>query len=136
MCVCYCLVYLCFILLYSITLEVRLGTTDDLATTPIHLVLFLAALVEPAKSFHSYLLFSIVLQSLILSALFSFFSFTLSCRIVFAKPEDIETWPKLLSFCFLARVRSSLYSPMADWIFLRTPSFLTWSLYEISNSLQ
>ena len=58
------------------------------------------------------------------------------CRIVFAKPEDLETWPNHLSFRFLTRVRSSSYSPMAAWIFLRTSSLVTWSLYEMFNSLQ
>ena len=57
------------------------------------------------------------------------------CRIVFAKPEDLQTWPNHLSFRFLTRVRSSSYSPMAAWIFLRTSSLVTWSLYEMFISL-
>ena len=64
------------------------------------------------------------------------FLFTVPCRIVFAKPEDLETWPNHLSFCFLTRVRSSLYFPMAAWIFLRTSSLVTWSLYEMFHSLR
>ena len=32
------------------------------------------------------------------------FSFTVSCRIVFAKPEDPETWPNHLYFRFLTKV--------------------------------
>ena len=62
------------------------------------------------------------------------FPFTVPCRIVFAKPEDLETWPNHLSFRFFTRVRSSSYSPMAAWIFLRTSSLVTWSLYEMFNS--
>ena len=58
------------------------------------------------------------------------------CRIIFAKPEDLETWPNYLSFRFLTRVRSSSYSPMAAWIFLRTSSLVTWSLYKMFNSLR
>ena len=58
------------------------------------------------------------------------------CRIVFAKLEDLETWPNHLSFRFLTRVRSSSYSPMAALIFLRTSSLVTWSLYEMFNSLR
>ena len=45
------------------------------------------------------------------------FPFTVPCRIVFATPEDFETWPNHLSFHFLTRVRSLSYSPMAAWIF-------------------
>ena len=121
-------------ILYPITLEGRRGTTDEFATTTFHLDLFSAALVELAKS--------IPVHSLILSSHLFFclplflFPFTVPCRIVFAKPEDLETWPNHLSFRFLTRVRSSSYSPMAAWIFLRTSSLVTWSLYEMFNSLR
>ena len=79
------------ILFYPITLEDRRGTTDEFATTPFHLDLFSAALVELAKS--------IPVHSLILSSHLFFclplflFPFTVPCRIVFAKQEDLETWP-------------------------------------------
>ena len=122
------------ILFYPITLEGRRGTTDEFATTTFHLDLFSAALVELAKS--------IPVHSLILSSHLFFclplflFPFTVPCRIVFAKPEDLETWPNHLSFRFLTRVRSSSYSPMAAWIFLRTSSLVTWSLYEMFYSLR
>ena len=106
------------ILFYSIiTLEGSRGTTDKFATIPFHLVLFSAALVELAKS--------IPVNSLILSSHLFFclplflFPFSVPCRIVFAKPE------------FLTRVRSSSYSPMAAWIFLRTSSLVTWSFYNV-----
>ena len=104
------------ILFYPITLEGRRGTTDEFATIPLHLVLFSAALVELSKS--------IPVHSLILSSHLFFclplflFPFTVPCRIVFAKPEDLETWPNHLSFRFLTRVRSSANSPMAAGIFL------------------
>ena len=122
------------ILFYPITLEGRRATTDEFATIPFHLDLFSAALVELAKS--------IPVHSLILSTHLFFclplflFLFTVPCRIVFAKPEDLETWPNYLSFHFLARVRSSSYSPKAAGIFLRTSSLVTWSLYETFNSLR
>ena len=121
-------------LFYPITLEGRRGTTDEFATIPFHLDLFSAALVELAKS--------IPVHSLILSSHLFFclplflFPFTVPWRIVFAKPEDLETWPNHLSFRFLTRVRSSSYSPMTAWIFLRTSSLVTWSLYEMFNSLR
>ena len=108
-------------LFYPITLEGHRGTTDEFTTIPFHLDLFSAALVELAKS--------IPVHSLILSSHLFFclplflFPFSVPCRIVFAKPEDLETWPNHLSFRFLTRVRSSSYSPMAAWIFLRTSSW-------------
>ena len=104
------------ILFYPIILEGRRGTTDEFATIPFRLDLFSAALVELAKS--------IPVHSLILSFHLFFclslflFPVTVPCRIVFAKPEDLETWPNQLSFRFLTRVRSSSYSPMVAWIFL------------------
>ena len=82
------------ILFYPITLEGRRGTTDEFATIPFHLDLFSAALVELAKS--------IPVHSLILSSHLFFclplflFPFTVPCRIVFARPEDLETWPNHL----------------------------------------
>ena len=47
-------------LFYPITLEGHGGTTDEFATTPFHLDLFSAALVELAKSIHVH---SLVLSS-------------------------------------------------------------------------
>ena len=81
--------YLYSILFYPITLEGRQSTKDEFATIPFYFVLFSAALVELAKS--------IPVHSLILSTHLFFclplflFPFTVPCRIVFAKPEDIET---------------------------------------------
>ena len=121
-------------LFYPITLEGRRGTTDEVATISFCLVLFSAALVELAKS--------IPVHSLILSTHLCFclplflFPFTVPCRIVFAKPEDLETWPNHLSFRFLTMVRSSSYCPMAAWIFLRISSLVTWSFYEMINSFR
>ena len=121
------------ILFYPITLEGRRGTTDEIVTIPFHLVLFSAALVELAKSIpvHSLILSSHLFVCLPLYL----FPFNVPCRIVFAKPEDLEIWLNHLSFRFLTSVRSSSYSPMAAWISLRTSSLVTWSLYEMSNSL-
>ena len=122
------------ILFNPITFEGRRGTTDELATIPLHLVLFSAALVELAKSIpdHSLILFSHLFFCLPLLL----FPFTVPCRIVFAKPEDLEILANHLSFRFLTRVRRSSYSPMAAWIFLRTSLLVTWSLYEMFNSLR
>ena len=122
------------ILFYPFTLEDRRGTTDEFATIPFHLDLFSAALVELAKSIPVH---SLRLSSHLFFCLPLFrFPFTVPCRIVFAKPEDLEKWPNHLSFRFSTRVRSSSYSPMAAWIFLPTSSLVTWSLYEMFNSLR
>ena len=99
-----------FYLFYPITLEGRRGTTDEFATTPFHLVMFSDALVELAKSIPVY---SVILSSHLFFFLPLFlFSFTVPCRIVFALPEGLVTWPNHLSFRFLTMVKSS-YSPMA-----------------------
>ena len=111
------------ILFYPITLGGHRGTTDEFATIPFHLDLFSAALVVLAKSIPIH---SLILSSHLFFCLLLFlFPFTVPCRIVFDKPEDLETWPNHLSFRFLTRVRSSSYSPMAAWIFLRTSSLVT-----------
>ena len=92
------------------------GTTDEFETIPFHLVLFSAALVELAKYIPVH---SLVLSShhFICLPLF-LFPFTVPCRLSLLNLNH-------LSFRFLTRVRSSLYSPMAAWIFLRTSSLVT-----------
>ena len=93
------------ILFYPITMEGRRGTIDEFATIPFHLDLFSAALVELAKSIPVH---SLILSShLFLCRPLFLLPFTVPCRIVLAKPEDLETWPNHLSFRFLTRVRSS-----------------------------
>ena len=112
----------------------RLGTTDEFATTPFHLVLFTAALAELMKSSP--------VHSLILSSHLFFcpplllFPFTVPCKIVFAKPEDLETWPNHFSFCFMTTVRSSSYSTMVAWIFLRTFLLVILALYQMFSLRQ
>ena len=121
------------LLFYPIALEGRRGTTDEFTTIPFHFVLFSAALVELARSISVH---SLILSSHLFFCLPLFlFPFTVPCRIVFAKPVDLETWPNHLSFRFLTRFRSSSYYPMAAWNFPPTSSLVTWSLYEMFNSL-
>ena len=71
----------------------RRGTTDDFATIPFYLVLFSAALAEPVKSIPVH---SLILSFQLFFCLPLFFPFTVPCRIVFGKPEDIEAWPTTL----------------------------------------
>ena len=105
-----------------------LGTTDEFATTLFHLILFSAALAELTKSIpvHSLILYSLLFYCLPLLL----FPFTAPCRIVFAKPEDLRTWPNHLSFCFMTRVSSS-YSPMVAWIFLQASLLVSWPFYKM-----
>ena len=115
-----------FYSILSHNLEGRRVTTDEFATIPFHLVLFSAALVALAKSIPVH---SLILSSHLFFCLSPFlFRFTVPCRIVFAKPEDLLMWPNHLSYYFLNRVRSSSYSPMAAWFFMRTSSLVKWSL--------
>ena len=110
---------------------------SHLTTTPLHLVLYLAAVAELTKNIPVH---SIVLSSsrhLFFCLHFLLFPpFTLSCRIVFANPENFEMSPYHLGFHFLAKFRSSSYFPMAAWIVLRISSLVTWSLYGMFSNLQ
>ena len=109
--------------LSPLTLE---GTTDGVAAIPFHPFLSSAALRESSNPipFHSLMLSSYLYFCLPLLLA----PFTVSCRIVFAMPEDLETWPYHLSFRFFTMVRRSSCTPIAFWILLRTASFVTWSL--------
>ena len=80
------------VLFYPITLEGRQGTTDEFATIPFHFDLFSAALVELAKPIPVH---SLIFSSHLVFCLSLFlFPFTVPCRTVCAKPEDLETWPR------------------------------------------
>ena len=60
--------------------------------------------------------------------------FTVPCRIVFAMQEDLEMWPYHLSFRFFFMVRRSSCTPIAFWILLQTPSFVTWFVGNVQKS--
>ena len=77
----YCLMTI-LVLVYPITLESRLGTTDDTATIPYHPVLSKTTLVRPCQ------LLNIFFQSL-LSTSSPFFAFAVLCRIVFDRQKDL-----------------------------------------------
>ena len=47
---------------------------------------------------------NIVFPPLFLSTFSSFFPCTVACRIVFARPEDLDMWPNHLSFHFFSKV--------------------------------
>ena len=96
-------------------------------TTPFHLVLSSAALVELAKSIPVH---SLILSSYLFFCLPFFFFLALYPAEFFPKPEDLETCPNHISFCFLTKVRGLSYFPIAAWI------FLTWSLYKRFSNLR
>ena len=113
-----------FSLVYPITLRGRWGTTDDFTILFFHLVLAPVALAELAKFISVY---SITLSSQL------FFLFLAFC------PEESS----LLSQKTLRRyqttlvmIMSSLYYPVAAWIFLRTFSLVTWFLYQKDSNLR
>ena len=116
----------CFISSQSLNLGGRQGTTDDVATIPFHHSLSSVALRESPNPIpiHSLLLSSHLFFCLPLLLA----PFTVSCRIVFAMPEDLEMWPYHLSSRFFTMVRRSSCTRIAFWFLLRTSSFVTWSL--------
>ena len=76
---------------------------------------------------HSCPLFNIVMPSLLLSTPSS-----LPCRIIFAKPEDLQTWQ--YHFNFRVFLPWSGVHHILQWL-LGSSSLVTWSLYEMFNSL-
>ena len=86
-------------LVYPLTMRGCWDTTDDFTTIAFHLALSSAALVELAKS--------TTVRSLILSSHLFFclplliFSFTVLCRIVFAKPKKHRDMTEPPQFSFL-----------------------------------
>ena len=110
----------------ALNLGGRQGTTDDVATISFHPSLSSAALRESPNPVpvHSLMLSSHLFFCLPLLLA----PFTVPCRIVFAMPEDFEMWPYYMSFRFFTMIRRSSCTPIAFWILLRNPSFVTWSL--------
>ena len=109
---------------------------SHLTTTPLHLVLYSAAVAELTKNIPVHFLVLSSSLHLFFCLHFLLFPFNLPCRIVFAKPENFEMSPYHLSFHFLTKVSSSSYFPMAAWIVLRISSLVIWSLYEMFSNLQ
>ena len=94
-----------FISSQSLNLDGRWGTTNDVATIPFHLSLSSAAL---RKSPNSIPVHSLMLSSHLFSCLpLLLVPFTVPCRIVFAKPQNLEMWLYHLSFRFFTMVKRS-----------------------------
>ena len=61
--------------------------------------------------------------------------FTVTCKMVLARPDERETCPYHCSLRLFTRVRRSSRGPIACWILAQTPSLVTWSLYEMRSLL-
>ena len=62
--------------------------------------------------------------------------FTVPYKMVLARPDERETWPYHCSLRLCTIVRRSSCGPIACWIFARTSSLVTWSLYEMCSILR
>ena len=60
--------------------------------------------------------------------------FTVTCRIVFAMPEDLEMWPYHLSFRFFTMVRRSTCTPI-KWILDSVANLLVRHNAEVSYTI-
>ena len=110
----------------SLNREGRWDTTADFRTSFLHLLLFSTALWDLAKSrpVHSLTLSSQLF--LCLPCLLP--PFTVSCKMVSARPDERDTCPYHCSLCLFTTVRRPSCGPMACWILERTSSLVTWSL--------
>ena len=62
--------------------------------------------------------------------------FTVSCKMVLARPDKWETCPYHCSLCLFTIVRRSSCGPIACLVLAQTSSLVTWSLYEMRSILQ
>ena len=118
----------------SLNHEGQWGTTDDFSTSFLNFFLFSTALWDLLNSrpVHSMMLSSHLF--LCLPCLLP--PFTVSCKMVFAKSDEWETWPYHCSLRLFAIVRRSSCGPIACWILVKTSSLVTWSLYEMCSILR
>ena len=85
-----------------------------------------------------------VFPPLLLLLLFFFFfwlpcllpPFTVSCRMVLARPAEREIRPYHFSLRLFTVVRRSSCGPIAWWILAQTSSLVVWSLYETRSILR
>ena len=118
--------YIIIIIIYPLTARV-VG-----APTFLHCSLFSTALWDLANSrpVHSLMLSSHLF--LCLPSLLPLF--TVPCKMVLARPDELETWPYHCSLRLFTVVRWSSCGPVACWILARTSSLVTWSLSYYSQT--
>ena len=113
--------------------EGRSGTLDDFTTSFFHSSLFSTALWDLANPRP--------VQSLMLSSHLFFCPpcllppFTVTCKMVLARPDEQETCPYHYSLRLFTVVRRSSCGSIACWILAQTSSLVTWSLYEMRSIL-
>ena len=107
----------------SLNREGRWGTTDDFATSFLHFSLSSTALLDLANSrpVHSLMLSS----HLFLCLLCLLLPLPVPCKMVFARPDERETWPYRCNLRLFTVVRSSC-GQVARWIYARTSLLVTW----------
>ena len=98
----------------SLNREGRWSTTDDFATSFLHFFLFSTALwdLPNSRPVHSPMLSS----HLFLCPPCLLPPFTVSCKMVLARPDERETWPYHCSLRLFTIVRRSSCGPVACWI--------------------
>ena len=116
----------------SLNREGRCGTTDDFATSFLHFPLFSTALWNMANSRPVH---SLVLSSHLFLILPCLLPFTVPCRMVLARPVELETWLYHCSLRLFTMVTMSSCGPIACWILARISSLVTFSLYEMRGIL-
>ena len=115
--------------------EGRWGITDDFSTSFLHFSQFSTALWD-LPNFRPVHSLTLMLSShLFLCLPCLLLPFTVPCKMVFARPDERETWPYHCSLCLFTIVRSSC-GPIACWILARTSSMVTWSLYEMCSIMR
>ena len=121
------------LLLLSLNCEGSWGTTDDFATSFLHLTLFPTARCDLADSrpVHSLMLSSHLF--LCLPCLLP--PFTVPCKMVLTRPDEQETWPYHSSLRLFTMDWKSSCGPIACWILAQTSLLVTWSMYEMHSIL-
>ena len=112
-------------------------TTCDLTTSFPHFSVFLCPLglaKLQACPFPDVVFPPLFLSAFSDSCLFPYF--TVSCKMVLARPDEWEKCPCHFSLCLSMIVRPSVCSLIACWILALTSSLVTWSLYEMHGILR
>ena len=111
--------------------RVHWGTTDDFTTSFFHFFMFSTALCDLVNSRPVHFL---VLSSHFFVCLPCLLPpFTVPCKMVLARPDELETCPYYISLRLLMMVRRSSCAPLACWILAQTSLLVTWSLYEMRS---
>ena len=115
----------------SLKHEGRWGTTDDFTTSFIHFSLVLHCPLGHGElqAVHSKMMSSHLFLCLPCLRL----PFTVPCKMVLARPDELETCSYHCSLRRFTMVRRSSYGPIDCWILARTSSLVTRSLYKMSN---